>query len=268
MKSRYNLSDAIQNPYKYCIQFKPSPSETVCKRHMLNFPGLFSRFISLWLMLLLAFSGTSAAGSRSFYFKVVPVWGENRLEFNKAMNSSGGKTVIIENFRFYISGICFMMDEKEVFCESESFRLIDASNHPENIFEVSLPEQVDFNTVKFNIGIDSITNYAGARGGNLDPVKGMYWSWQSGYINLKLEGKIAIAEKEPEQFEYHLGGFMFPFNSLQTVNASVKNKNGCTVLMDLKKFADETGFEVLKIMSPSAEAMHYSKIISNSISVK
>lgn len=237
---------------------------------MLSRPVSFAQFFYAWLMLtlMLSVSGTSAAGSRSFYFKVVPVWGENRLVFNKAMNTSDGKQIIIENLRFYISGICFMMDEKEVFCESESFRLVDASNDPDNTFEVSLPEQIVFNTVKFNIGIDSITNYAGVQGGNLDPVKGMYWSWQSGYINLKLEGKIVIAEKEPEQFEYHLGGFMFPFNSLQTVSAFVKNKNGCTVLMDLKRFADETGFEVLKIMSPSAEAMHYSKIISNSISVR
>ncbi len=237
---------------------------------MLSRPVSFAQFFYAWLILLLLLSvtGTSAAGSRSFYFKVVPVWGENRMVFNKAVNTSDGKTVIVENFRFYISGICFMMDEKEVFCENESFRLVDASNDPNNIFEVSLPEQIVFNTVKFNIGIDSITNYAGVRGGNLDPVKGMYWSWQSGYINVKLEGKIVIAEKEPEQFEYHLGGFMFPFNSLETVNAAVKSKNGCTVLMDLKKFADETGFKILKIMSPSAEAMHYSKLISNSITVR
>lgn len=230
----------------------------------------FSRYLPVcsMLLMLLFVSNLSLANSRSFYFKIVPLWGENRMVFNKALNLSESQTVVIESFRFYISGICFLMDEKEVFCEGDSFRLIEASGETENTFDVNVPERIDFNKVKFNIGIDSITNYAGVRGGDLDPTKGMYWSWQSGFINLKLEGKITDVENKPARFEYHLGGFMFPFNSLQTVCASLTESTGCTVLIDLKKFAEETGFETLKIMSPSVEAMNYAHLISKSISVK
>jgi hypothetical protein len=160
------------------------------------------------------------------------------------------------------------MNEKEVFCECDSYRLVDFSGESENTFEVIVPEHIAFNKVKFNIGIDSITNYSGVRSGNLDPITGMYWSWQSGYINIKLEGKLIEPEKEPDRFEYHLGGFMSPFNSLQTVTAALSQNNSCTVFIDLKKFATETGFETLKIMSPSVQAMRYSRLLSNSVSVK
>lgn len=226
-------------------------------------------FPAISVFVLLLFNSVhSAADNKKFHFKIIPLWGENRLQLNHSLHLSNNKTVIIENFRFYISGVCFIMNEKEVFCECDSYRLVDFSGESENTFEVIVPEHIAFNKVKFNIGIDSITNYSGVRSGNLDPITGMYWSWQSGYINIKLEGKLIEPEKEPDRFEYHLGGFMSPFNSLQTVTAALSQNNSCTVFIDLKKFATETGFETLKIMSPSVQAMRYSRLLSNSVSVK
>ena len=40
------------------------------------------------------------------------------------------------------------------------------------------------------LGVDSVLNYNGVHEGALDPINGMYWTWQTGYIHCKLEGKI------------------------------------------------------------------------------
>ena len=56
------------------------------------------------------------------------------------------------------------------------------------------------------LGVDSVLNYNGVHEGALDPINGMYWTWQTGYINCKLEGNI-ICDSSRKSFEYHIGGY-------------------------------------------------------------
>jgi hypothetical protein len=41
-----------------------------------------------------------------------------------------------------------------------------------------LPTYLKYDQIQFQLGIDSLTNVSGAMGGDLDPTKGMYWTWQ------------------------------------------------------------------------------------------
>ena len=54
-------------------------------------------------------------------------------------------------------------------------------------------------------------------GGDLDPTKGMYWAWQSGYINFKMEGSCSQCLATKNNFEFHLGGYQQPFYAMQTI---------------------------------------------------
>lgn len=60
------------------------------------------------------------------------------------------------------------------------------------------------------IGIDSMqtvkTNFSGA----LDPINGMFWTWNSGYINVKIEGISQRSIQRNHIFQMHLGGFTAP----------------------------------------------------------
>ena len=77
--------------------------------------------------------------------------------------------------------------------------------------------------IKFNLGIDSLTNVSGVMGGDLDPTKGMYWTWQSGYINFKMEGSSAVCPTRNHEFQFHIGGYQDPFYAMQTLELEVKN---------------------------------------------
>lgn len=66
------------------------------------------------------------------------------------------------------------------------------------------------------IGVDSLKSAGGAgeRTGVLDPTSygddGMWWSWNSGYIFMKLEGTstaIPTAIKPDQKFAIHVGGY-------------------------------------------------------------
>ncbi len=98
----------------------------------------------------------------------------------------------IDALKFYISNIQFFKSGRVVFKENNSFHLIDAAQSYSETLSVADSEDIRFDEVRFSIGIDSATNTAGVLGGDLDPTKGMYWTWQSGYINFKLEGTSTI----------------------------------------------------------------------------
>ncbi|MFN8393764.1 MAG: MbnP family protein, partial [Bacteroidia bacterium] len=119
--------------------------------------------------------------------------GEEALELDaeKASGTNGGVT--IEAFRFYVSDVAFMAGERVVYALPERYHLVDAEV-PES-WGMSLGAKgipADCDGIRFALGIDSLTNVSGALGGDLDPTKGMYWAWQSGYINMKMEGTSPV----------------------------------------------------------------------------
>ncbi len=178
------------------------------------------------------------------------------------------KKIKFSTFKFYISNIQILNNEKIVFNESNSFHLFDASDIKSQSFTFQVPKGMSFTNLKFNFGIDSLTNLSGAMGGDLDPTKGMYWTWQSGYINFKIEGTSDACINKRKEFQYHLGGYQFPFSALQKISLDIKSKNTLFILVDVKKIVETFNLSSLDhIMSPSAEAVRLSNLISQCFSV-
>ncbi|MFT4599180.1 MAG: hypothetical protein ACI9WM_001432, partial [Arenicella sp.] len=92
---------------------------------------------------------------------------------------------------------------------------------------------------------------------DLDPIHGMYWTWQSGYINTKIEGS-----RGDEKFTYHLGGYSFPYNASQEVMLPVSSK-----ILPFQLQAIGT-IDQLNIMRPSNEAIYLSEKIAQSFNSK
>lgn len=191
-----------------------------------------------------------------------PVFGNSPLRSNESFYKlSNGDSLQIETLKFYISEIELFHKGKMVWKEKNSFHLIDAySNESMHLsFQTTSPLQYD--QVKFNLGIDSITNTSGAMGGDLDPTRGMYWTWQNGYINFKLEGRNNKCKTKNNEFQFHLGGYQHPFNTLQTL--MIEAKEGDKIIFDIKKLISLIEFEKQNhIMSPSKEAVLLSEKIT------
>lgn len=75
----------------------------------------------------------------------------------------------------------------------------------------------NYTAVRFLVGVDSTRNVSGVQSGALDPLKGMFWTWNSGYIFVKLEGNSAASTQPNNKVEYHIGGFRAPYNAAQTI---------------------------------------------------
>lgn len=126
-------------------------------------------------------------------------------------------------------------------------------------------KKLDVDSISFTLGVDSITNVSGAMGGFLDPMYGMYWTWQSGYIHLKMEGRSRACRAPGNVFQYHLGGYSYPYNASVNVTLKIQNKNPVLVL-PLDRWFEILSFqETDHMMSPCAKAVQWMKVFSEQI---
>ena len=196
-----------------------------------------------------------------------PSFGQSKLSSDSIYNLNTTDSIQITALRFYISNIELLDKNKTVWKDPIQFHLMDA--FIEKTLAVYIPSNTAYTKLKFNLGIDSVTNVSGALGGDLDPTKGMYWTWQSGYINLKLEGTSNVCKTRHNEFQFHLGGYQSPFNNLQTVFTDANSKQDIEFSIDIQKIFNQINLaQQHHIMSPGKEAINFSEKITNSIGVK
>lgn len=174
----------------------------------------------------------------------------------------------IKTLRFYISNMEIFGANGLHFRENNSYHLIDLEDpdswslyYPNVLFN----NQLD--SISFMIGTDSLTNVSGILEGDLDPIKGMYWAWNSGYINFKVEGKNA---KTNTDFEYHLGGYMSPFATARSCSFPLKNTEGIiNIKLHLGQFLNGIDMNELKeVMIPGPEAVELADKLSSCFTVE
>jgi hypothetical protein len=205
----------------------------------------------------------SHAKNNDLTISILPCWGDEVITLNESYENLDKSTFKCNTLKFYICGIRMSKQSKTKFKEKNSFHLIDLSKRESLSFILKNGNKKAYTNINFQLGVDSITNESGVKGGDLDPTKGMYWSWQSGFINFKLEG-ILNSVKSKKEIEYHLGGYQGQFNSVQNVQLEVKEKQKTIFIkFDLRKFLSKISINyVKKIMSPSLKAKDLSEIAS------
>jgi len=187
----------------------------------------------------------------------------NKFTFCSMLNDS----FRVDRLKFYVSNVDLLLDGKKVGSLEKAHQLINFEE--ENGDRIIFDSDKEFDAVSFQLGIDSLTNVAGAMGLDLDPTNGMYWTWQSGYINLKLEGVCKSCPTRNNEFKFHLGGFQGASNAIQQVTTTFDKKEVIYLNIDLDSFLDKVDWENdCHIMSPGKEAVGFSRIISENISAK
>ncbi len=191
------------------------------------------------------------------------VYGSNTLVINDSIKELDTTNHLqLTELKFYISEIKFLKNKKVIVEEKNSFHLIDASKLPSQKIEIVSPKLKNVDELVFYLGIDSLTNVSGAMGGDLDPTKGMYWTWQSGYINFKLEGKSKLCKTRNNEFQFHLGGYTQPYYCLEKISIPTYNASTINIQLDVKKIMEQLNLsQQNKIMSPSKEAVILSEKI-------
>lgn len=188
--------------------------------------------------------------------------GEPLVPGSKLYHTANGDSLYLDAVRFYLTNIQ-LRGETSVFEEPRSYHLIDAEENASQIIVLKNVPAGNYETISFYIGTDSLTNVSGAMDGDLDPAKGMYWAWNSGYINIKLEGRSNACNTLHHAFEFHIGGYKPPHQTVRHVALPLKKiciapcaNTAVKIRADLEHFFNRIQLEKThQVMIPGKEAV-------------
>ncbi len=211
-----------------------------------------------------------AAGAETCVpLRFVPTYGGKPVVLEQYYQLHGGDSVMFETFKCYISDITFYKAGKQVLKEKNSYHLLNAENEETMSLFIHMDDSIHYDEVQFNMGIDSATSTSGALGGDLDPAKGMFWTWQSGYINCKIEGRSNLCKTRHNEFQLHLGGYAVPDNSLQEVRLTIPEGAEVDIVIPLDKFLSRVDIAKQNaIMSPGQDAVVVARKLASVFEVK
>lgn len=223
--------------------------------------------IFLFITICICFGMKSGSGkpwpaktSHEIEIEFIPVFNGKPLVLEKGNYISGmGDTLTISVFKFYVGE--FALHAHEGKKEFKDYYLLDAEDTLSLKIRLTGIEFSSVSELSFKIGTDSITNTSGAMEGALDPFKGMYWEWNSGYINAKLEGKSSACKTLHHAFEFHIGGYQRPHFTQRTVHLSIpanelkSSVNKLTVYADAAAWVNKIQLsKINNIVEPSKAA--------------
>lgn len=127
----------------------------------------------------------------------------------------------VTKFNYYISNIHLNTADGSSFAEPESYHLIQASDEASLTQNITNVAAGTYTSITFMIGVDSLHNVSGAQTGALDPLNGMFWSWNTGYIMAKFEGISPQSTQTDHSLTFHIGGFAGAENTIRTVTLTL-----------------------------------------------
>ena len=173
-------------------------------------------------------------------------------------------TVSITKMKFYISNFILEMEDGSTYKESSKVHLIDAENLSSLELKLNNVPDLKINKVSFDIGIDSVSSVSDKFEGNLDPKNGMYWAWNTGYINMKLEGKSSSCTNAKKEFQFHIGGYLPKQNALQKIEWNLDEKQNINIEVELSNWLDAISLkETNSIMIPGEKAIKMAQLYKN-----
>lgn len=159
--------------------------------------------------------------------------GDANLQLNTgSYKNAAGETFSVNLLQYFISNIKVTNSAGTTYTVNadSSYFLIKESEAATRFATIKVPEG-EYSKLSFVLGVDSLrsTMDISKRTGVLDPTggmdDGMYWTWNSGYIFLKMEGAstaVPTTVDANRKFRYHIGGFggysAPTINNIKTIN--------------------------------------------------
>lgn len=132
---------------------------------------------------------------------------------SKTYTNASGEDFTITTFNYFVSNIILKKTDGTELKFADKYFLVKESVEDSKTITLKDIPAGDYSSVSFLIGVDSAKSVSDVsqRTGVLDPASygtdNMYWSWNSGYIFFKMEGKSTKSTSAAKDFKFHIGGF-------------------------------------------------------------
>ncbi len=219
------------------------------------------RKLVVFILIALPLLGFS---QKEINIRFVPMVNGEKLALDSGVFLWNKKETTVSAFRWYLSNFKLNHKGETVWEAPKKHVLLDASKPQTLQLNFQPPNDLVYDELECLLGIDSITQVSGVFGADLDPTNGMYWTWQSGYIHVKVEGVSAGCSTRKNQFQYHLGGYAGEQNTLQTLRWTLDSAGEKVVAIDIGDFLSNYSCESKHhVMSPGLEAVKMAKQFAN-----
>jgi hypothetical protein len=166
----------------------------------------------------------SVAGRDSLTIQIIPVLGEKNWTPEAVYTNALGETFSIDKCIFYLSNFALQTSSGKWYPIKESYFLVNISDS--SSLQISLPGNItDVVSIQFLLGVDSAKNVSGIQSGVLDPARGMFWTWNTGYVMAKMEGSSPVSPMPGKKFTYHVGGFAGEQNVAKLIQLAIEKKS-------------------------------------------
>jgi hypothetical protein len=160
----------------------------------------FKRLIFLFFIL---FVSIYTYGQSKVKIKFEVLFNQQQLLLNNLVFDSLSKTQFeFSGIKFYISNILIVDTLSKQTISVKNKYLIDISETSSSELSHILPNDFSCHQISFMLGLDSLTQISKDFTGILNPLNGMYWSWHSGFVNIKMEGKCSVCPTRNKEFSH------------------------------------------------------------------
>lgn len=175
--------------------------------------SLFGLFISLITLSSCSEEEVTIQKNGGIRVEFDNIVGDKNLVLNGVTyTNKHGEDIVISKLDYYISNFKLHKKDGSTYTvpKDESYFLVKEEVKASQMISLPTIPVGEYTAIEFVVGVDSLKSTAPLqeRTGVLDPGngEGMYWSWNSGYIFLKLEGTAQLMA-ESKRFNYHIGFF-------------------------------------------------------------
>ena len=145
---------------------------------------------------------------------IIPTWNKNPLELQHVYLNQNNGSISFSTLKIYFSDFHFKDKISGRITSIDTLIFYDLADSSTHSFFNDL-NLSNYECVAFTLGLDSSKNVSGELENAYDPLLGMYWAWNTGYINLKIMGESSTVPTNSHEFEFHLGGYRSPFATAQ-----------------------------------------------------
>jgi hypothetical protein len=223
------------------------------------------------VLLFNCLTSIAQAKSDSLLVRVQFKFDKSELKLYSSYISAQKDTLVFDKIKFYLSDFRIVYKDNSESQNVNTYHLIDIEDAESHQFSIGSESEKEIIGLKFNVGVDSLACVSGAMAGDLDATKGMYWAWQSGYINFKIEGKSSSCSTRKNKFQFHIGGYLKPNDALRSVrvNFNGNGKNQVNLVVDLGSlFSGISLKETNTIVIPGKEAVLIADELPNLFSMQ
>jgi hypothetical protein len=177
--------------------------------------------------------------------KIDSKWGSNPFEVQQVYTDNYGNRVRVDNFQSYISMLTLMKsDGSEVLLKD--FHLQNFMDATTLTFEVPVGT---YTGVRFGVGVPATYNmhvdpagYPNSHPLSVAGSQGMFWTWNTGYIFTKFEGKADTTGTEGtdllHSYSFHTGDNE-GFTEYLSTSENIEMKAGVTTAMGINFHVDQ-----------------------------